>query len=76
MKCKFAGGMRVNGLALFKHDREHGLTQMQKAREMFEGVRENQTRKGGQTMASKDITAVRGKKSATQVYRNGGWESK
>jgi hypothetical protein len=72
LQCKFSGGVRVNGLALFAHDREIGLTQMGKVKEMFEGVKENQ---GRVTKGSKDIQAVRGRRGATQVYRNDTWVS-
>jgi hypothetical protein len=64
VKHKFAGGIRVNGIALFRHDREHGLTQAQKAREMFDGARADK----------KQIARVRGRRTATEVRRNGRWE--
>lgn len=62
--CKFEGGIRVKGLALFRHDREAGLTQMGKAREQEQGARED----------GRDIMRVRGRKTGTETYRNGSWE--
>jgi hypothetical protein len=64
--------VRFGGLTLFAADRELGVTQMSKAKEMFEGVKENQ---GRVTKGSKDIQAVRGRRGATQVYRNDTWVS-
>lgn len=64
IRHKFAGGIRVNGLALFQHDRKHGLTQAQKAREMFETSKEDGV----------DIQAVRGKRRPHEKRRNGNWE--
>lgn len=64
MPCKFSGGIRVKGLALFKHDRDLGMTQMEKAKEQ-----QDESRADG-----KDIMRVRGRRTATQVYRNGSWE--
>jgi hypothetical protein len=61
---KFEGGIRVKGMALFKHDRDLGLTQMGKAREQ-----ETEARADG-----RDIMRVRGRKATTETYRNGSWE--
>jgi hypothetical protein len=70
-KHKFEGGVRINGLALFAHDRDLGVTQMGKVRDMFDGVKDNQGRK---TKGSKDIQAVRGRRGATERHINGRWE--
>lgn len=61
---KFEGGIRTKGLALFKHDREHGLTQAAKVREQ-----ESDAKADG-----KDIMRVMGRKRTTETFRNGKWE--
>lgn len=64
VRHKFAGGIRVNGIALFRHDRDLDITQAQKAREMFEGAKEDGI----------DIQAVRGKRRAHEKRVDGNWE--
>lgn len=63
IKHKFQDGMRVNGIALFRHDRNVGVTQAQKAREMFDASRRDK----------KQIMKVRSGRSASEVHRDGGW---
>ena len=70
-KHKFEGGVRINGVALFRHDRNLGVTQMSKAADMFEGVKENQGRK---TRGSKDIQLVRGRRGAHERRVAGSWQ--
>lgn len=66
IKHKFAGGrMRVTGLHRFKHDRELGMTQMEKAREQYEGARQD----------GRDITRVPGMRTPHEKrVAPGKWE--
>jgi hypothetical protein len=61
---KFEGGIRVNGIALFRHDREHGLTQMQKVREMYDASKADKV----------DIQQVRGRRTPHEKKTAAGWE--
>lgn len=64
LKHKFEDGVRVNGIALFQHDRRIGVTQAQKAREMFEDSRRD----------GKQIAAVRGRRRAHEKMNAGRWQ--
>lgn len=65
VRHKFSGGLRVNGLHIFRNDREMGLTQADRAREVFASAKRD----------GKDITAVPGKRRAHEVRTAPGvWE--
>lgn len=65
VRHKFANGIRVNGLHRFKNDREMGLTQAARAREMFKDAKAD----------GKDIMKVPGGRSATEKRTaRGEWE--
>lgn len=63
VKHKFSGGLRVNGIALFKHDRELGLTQMEKGKEMYDHAKKD----------GRDIMQVRGFRTAHEKKIDGEW---
>jgi hypothetical protein len=63
---KFAGGVRLNGVTLFRHDRDLGMTQHEKLREQFDGAKAE----------GKDIMRVPGSRPVHEVKTTEGWERK
>lgn len=54
---------QLTGLIRLASDRETGLTQNQKAQEIFQEAKDS----------GRDIQAVRGRRTATQKFKDGSW---